>query len=354
MDNILVINAGSTSVKYKVFNLEEKQLVEGKIEAITDYQEAFKQILRRIINLGEIKIVGHRVVYGGELFKEPILIDDNILAELEKYNRLAPLHNPYNLAGIKAAQSYLPETAQVAVFDTSFYSKLPREARLYALPKKIIAEHKIYRYGFHGTSHEFAAQEAAKALGKKNEEVNLISCHLGGGSSITAVKRGRAIETSMGFTPNEGLVMMTRSGDLDSGAVIELIKSLPGEINNEKIDFIYQLLNSQSGIKGLTEGVDNFQDLIKRFSLGQADSLEAFNLYIHRLIKYIGAYWFLLEGKVDALVFTGAVGAGNPLTRNSIIKRLKFLGDLRVLTVKTNEELMIARQIKKFITRNID
>lgn len=349
MSNILVINAGSTSIKYKVFDAEEKQLSEGELAEIKDYDKALKQLLRRIINLGEIKAVGHRVVHGADKFVQPILINEEVLAELEKLNYLAPLHNPYNLAGIRAAVNFLPEVPHMAVFDTAFYSTLPEEARIYALPRKIFEELKLYRYGFHGASHEFALVEAARILDKKVDKINLISCHLGGGCSITAVKNGRAIDTSMGYTPLEGLVMMSRAGDLDPGAVIELIRRLPGEISAAKVESVYDLLNHDSGIKGLTEGSGDFKELLSQVSLGQKKAVGAFNLFVYRLIKYIGAYWSALEGRLDAVVFTGAIGAGNPLTRNRVIKKLKFLGEVPFLAVKTNEELMIFRKVKQLI-----
>ena len=282
MGNFLIINAGSTSIKYKVFDEQENLLFENKIEDVEDYEQAFKQLLRQIINLGEIKAVGHRVVHGGGVFYEPILIDENSIQELEKFNDLAPLHNPYNILGIKTAMSYMQDIKQIAVFDTAFYHHMPEIAKIYALPKEITEKYKLYRYGFHGTSHEYVMNEAALQLGKKVEKSNLITCHLGGGCSVTAIKNGQAIETTMGYTPSEGLVMMSRSGDVDPGVILKLVEILPGEINQQKVDAVQDLINHDSGIKGLVEGVENFKELISQMSSGKTDATKAFDLFIYR------------------------------------------------------------------------
>jgi acetate kinase len=346
--SILVINSGSTSIKYKLFADDETEIKQGNLENISDHLRGVKKVLREIGDLRDLAAVGHRVVHGGDKFIKPLLINQKNFLELEEFNALAPLHNPYNLAGIKAAREYLPQISQVAVFDTSFYADLPVTARIYALPPEVTEKYKIYRYGFHGLSHGFAMREAAKKLGIPENKINLISCHLGGGWSITAVQNGKAIDTSMGWTPLEGLVMMTRSGDLDPGIVLGLLKIMPGEINENKVSQLDDLLNRQSGIKGLS-GVDNFLELIKMVSLGDKDAKLAFDLAIGRLVKYIGAYSTELNGKVDAIIFTGAIGAGNPLTRNRVMEKIKCLGDLPMLSIKTNEELMIMREVKKLI-----
>lgn len=345
--SILVINSGSSSVKYKLFE-NEKEIKAENVVVDNNHNQVIKKILRQIGNMSELEAVGHRVVHGGEEFYQPTIINDEIITKLEQYNDLAPLHNPYNLAGVKAVRDYLENITQVAVFDTAFYYHLPEIAKLYALPLALSRNYKIRRYGFHGISHQYVLEEAAKNLQKDKNKINLISCHLGGGWSITAVKAGQPIETSMGWTPLEGLVMMTRSGDLDPGIVLKLLKILPGEINQDKVDQLYDLLNNHSGIKGLS-GMADFQELLHDVSLGNDQAKFTFELCLNRLVKYIGGYFVSLEGKVDAIVFTGAIGAGNPMTRNAVIKKIKCLGDIPTLAIKTNEELMIAREVTRIL-----
>jgi len=344
--SILVINSGSTSLKYKLFADDESEIKQGIFKNISNHSTAIKSTLRAIGDLRDIKAVGHRVVHGGDKFIGSVILTEKILADLENFNELAPLHNPFNLAGIKATWDYLPDLPQVAVFDTAFFSSLPKISRVYAIPWQFAETYKIYRYGFHGLSHQFVLEETAKKLGKRTNKVNLISCHLGGGWSITAIKAGQPIDTSMGWTPLEGLVMMTRCGDLDPGLVIKLFKILPGESSTEKISQLNDLLNNQSGIKGLT-GLTDWQEVIRRVTLGDEPAKLAFDLAINRLVKYLGAYWLLLETKVDALVFTGAIGSGNPYTRNQVINKIKCLGKIPCLAIKTDEELMIAREVGK-------
>jgi len=346
--SILVINSGSTSLKYKIFGDDEKEIRQGYLENIKDHSQALKSALREIGDLREVKAVGHRVVHGGDKYNETIEVNEAIMADLVSFNDLAPLHNPYNLAGIKAAQEYLPDLPQVAVFDTAFFCSLPQLSRIYALPEQLTEKYKIHRFGFHGLSHQYILSEAARKLKKAINRINLISCHLGGGWSVTAVKAGQPIDTSMGWTPLEGLVMMTRCGDLDPGIILKLLKILPGEVNEKKVDQLYDLLNNRSGIYGLT-GLTDFLQLIKKVSLGDESAKLAFDLAVNRLIKYIGAYWVLLDAKVDAVVFTGAIGSGNPLTRNRIINKIKCLGETEYLAIKTNEEIMIAREVKKLL-----
>ncbi|MDP2708630.1 MAG: acetate kinase [bacterium] len=346
--SILVINSGSTSIKYKLFADDEKEIKQGNLESVSDHLSGLKQILRQIGDLRDLAAVGHRVVHGGDKFIKPLDISEENFLELEKYNELAPLHNPYNLAGIRAAMEYLPRIKQVAVFDTAFFADLPETARRYALPAELAERYKLYRYGFHGLSHQYIAQAAAGELKIAVNKINLISCHLGGGWSVAAIKAGKPIDISMGWTPLEGLVMMTRTGDLDPGIVLGLLKLLPGEINEEKINRLENILNRRSGIKGLA-GVDNFLELIKKMSLGDEEAKLAFDIAVSRLVKYIGAYFTELEGRVDAIVFTGAIGAGNPLTRNRAMAKLKCLGKLPMLAIKTNEELMIMREVNKLI-----
>ena len=346
--SFLVINAGSTSLKYALFKKGE-ELGRGDFEIVAgNYEKAIKQLLRNLDNLQDITAVGHRVVHGGYKFIKPTLISDDVISSIEEFNELAPLHNPHNLACIKIVREYLPDVPHVAVFDTAFFSDLPQPAKIYALPKEITEKYKIYRYGFHGTSHKYVLEESAKLLKTEINKMNLISCHLGGGWSITAVKNGQPIDTSMGLTPLEGLVMMTRAGDIDPGIIFKLLEEMPGEINKEKVAGIYDLLNKQSGIKGLS-GVNDFQELLKLVSLGDREANLAFDLSVNRLAKYIGAYWAELEGQAQAIVFTGAIGAGNPMTRNRVMKKIKCLGELPMLAVKADEELMIAREVKQLI-----
>lgn len=346
--SILAINSGSTSIKYKLIDDEEKAIKQGEILEVKNQVTAVKLILREIGDLRNVAAVGHRVVHGGPKFFASFLINDDNFRELEQFNDLAPLHNPYNLAGIKAARAYLPQVKQVAVFDTAFFHHLPELARIYALPHELTKEYNIYRYGFHGISHKFATQEAAKLLKKKVEKINLITCHLGGGWSITAIKNGLPVDTSMGLTPLEGLTMITRAGDIDPGIIFRLLKDLPGEVNQAKVDELYEILNKQSGIKGLA-GTEDYQALLANASLGNREAKLAFDVAVNRLVKYIGAYWTILEGKVDAIVFTGAVGSGNPATRNQVMKDIKCLGKLPMLAIKTDEELMITREVKELI-----
>ncbi|MFH1583206.1 MAG: acetate/propionate family kinase [Candidatus Falkowbacteria bacterium] len=344
--SILVINSGSTSVKYKLFSDDEEEIKQGNIGNVADHQAALKQVLRDVGGLQDLSAVGHRVVHGGHKFSKPLLINQDNFLELEQFNNLAPLHNPYNLAGIKAAIGYLPQIKQVAVFDTAFYANLPEISRLYALPVEISEKYKIYRYGFHGTSHKYVMQESAKLLKTEINKINLISCHLGGGWSITAIKNGQPIDTSMGLTPLEGLVMMTRAGDIDPGIIFKLLEEMPEEINQDKVARVYDLLNKQSGIKGLA-GVNDFRELLKMVSLGNKEANLAFDLSINHLVKYIGAYWTELEGKAQAIIFTGAIGAGNPMTRNQVMKKIRCLGKLPMLVIKADEELMIMREVKE-------
>jgi len=347
--SILIINSGSTSIKYKLFADNEKEIKQGNIDNVTNHQAALKKALREVGGLQDLKAVGHRIVHGGHKFIKPHIINQNNYLELEQFNNLAPLNNPYNLAGIKAAMEYLPQIKHVGVFDTAFYANLPEISRLYALAAEISEKYKIYRYGFHGTSHKYVLHESARLLKTEINKINLISCHLGGGWSITAVKNGQPIDTSMGLTPLEGLVMMTRAGDIDPGIIFKLLEEMPGEINQDKVDIVYDLLNKQSGIKGLA-GVNDFRELLKLVSLGNKEANFAFDLAVNHLVKYIGAYWTLLEGKARAIIFTGAIGAGHPMTRNQVMKKITCLGKLPMLAVETNEELMIMREVKELIS----
>ncbi len=339
--SFLVINSGSSSVKYKIFNDDENELQSGIQEKVKDYEKTFRLILRSINNLGDVKAIAHRVVHGADLFNKATLINDKVINEIKFLNHLAPLHNPYNLAGIQATMEYLPNIPQWAVFDTSFFLDLPKENKVYAIPKDLAKKHHIQKYGFHGISHSFLLDEASKLLKKQKNRLNLITCHLGGGWSITAIKNGKAIDTSMGFTPLDGLVMMTRAGSIDPGIIFKLLE----EKNSEDL---YQILNKESGIKALSGGIDDFKELLRAINSGNAQAGFAFDVAIANLLKYIGAYYLELGGKVDALVLSGAIGAYDNLTKNEISKKIKCL-NLKILNIVPNEELMIMREVKKEI-----
>lgn len=345
---ILVINAGSTSLKYKLFELPSfKLLKENLFDNLVNHETALKLALREIGNLSEVQAVGHRIVHGGPKFFKPTIVDDEILAHISAYNYLAPLHNPYNLAGIKAAKEFLPQVPNVAVFDTGFFEDLPDQAKIYAIPLEYYEKYHIQRYGFHGLSHSFVAEEAAKKLGKPLEELKLITVHLGGGASITAIEEGRAIDTSMGFTPLEGLVMLSRPGDLDPGIVIKLCEFTKSTDLEDAHQQISEILNQKSGLKGLS-GIDDYLALLKEVSLGNKKAKLAFDIFVYRIKKYIGAYYAALGG-LDAIVFTGAIGAGNPITRRKACEGLPFLKEIKVLSMTTNEELMIAREVNSLL-----
>ncbi|MFA5355672.1 MAG: acetate/propionate family kinase [Candidatus Paceibacterota bacterium] len=334
---ILVLNCGSQSVKYKLFDNKLKSVRTGKF-SVKD-KSAYAGILdRELKKIGEVEKVCHRVVHGGEKFRDPIIVDKKVLAELKKYNNLAPLHNPFNVLGIEMSLKVFPKAEQVAVFDTGFYKNIPEKAYQYALPEDLRNKYGFRRYGFHGISHEYAAREAAKKIGKEFEDLRIISCHLGGGASITAIKEGRAVDTSMGFTPLEGLVMMTRSGNLDPGIILQLGK----ELSFEKLG---DILNKESGLKGIC-GESEMLDVLKRIKEGNKKAKLALDIFVYSIQKYIGSYFGIL-GSCDLLVFTGSIGSGSSKIRNMIINGLSILNGTKVLSVETDEELMIAKKSQK-------
>ena len=334
---ILVLNCGSQSIKYKIFNSDFKVLREKTV--VIKHQRHYNQILIKTLNElksfnGLIKVVGHRVVHGGKHFRDPTEVTPLILKELRRYNKLAPLHNPFNLLGISSALKLFPETKQVAVFDTGFYKNLPEHARLYPLPESIRKKYGFVRFGFHGISHKYAAGIAG---GRK-----VISCHLGGGSSITATQDGRAIDTSMGFTPLEGVTMMSRCGDLDPGIVLELARILSPEKAAE-------ILNHESGLKGVC-GLSDMKELLKKAEEGDKRAALALKIFVYRIQKYIGGYFAILGG-CDTLVFTGAIGAGSEKLRKMICRGLTILNNpkkVKIKAIKPNEELAIAQELKKY------
>ncbi len=356
---ILVVNAGSATLKFKVFNFADLKLVrEGIVERIglrnsfieigkrkefkpvKNHEQAFSLVISKLNDLKKnIVLVSHRVVHGGEEFTKPILITQNVLHRLKAYNKLAPLHNPVNLSCIAASMRYLKNVPDAAVFDTAFFSTLPRYAFIYALPLKYYKRDKIRRYGFHGISHEYVAMEAAKKIKKPLNKQNLITCHLGSGCSITAIKNGKAIDTSMGFTPLEGLVMSTRSGSIDPAIPLYLIRNLKmkeNEVNN--------LLNKKSGLFGLS-GFSDMREILKRKE--KPISKLTLDIFIYNIKKYVGAYAAIL-GKVDAIVFTAGIGERSPLIRKLIAQGLP---KYRTLVIPTNEELMIAKKTKNLINK---
>ena len=375
---ILVFNAGSATLKWALY--EEDGLVEagrGTVERIgergsfaewrlfgklsvkqlkfSDHKQAVGYIVKMLAwhkLLGSISLVGHRIVYGGQLFIAPVKLTKEVINRLEKLPSLAPLHNPVELAVAKAASKLLPKVKQIAEFDTAWFAHLPLESQTYALPRLLNKKYGLKKYGFHGLSHNYVTNEAARILGKKTEQVNLVTCHLGSGSSVAAVRAGKPIDTSMGFTPLAGLVMCTRAGDIDPGLLLYLAKQ-PG-FSIKKLD---QLLNHESGLKGMT-GVADMREVLtmagyevlgfrvkKLVSASDRQQAKlALKVYLYNLQKYIGAYAAIL-GRVDAIVFTGGIGERNEVVRNLTMQGLPTLKNVSVLAIPTNEELAIARQI---------
>ncbi|MEU2032970.1 acetate kinase [Nocardia amamiensis] len=393
-DLVLVINSGSSSIKYQLLDPESGVVAasgiverigedDGRIEHHADGEsterpgriadhtaglrlvfDAFSATGHDLVGEG-VRAVGHRVVHGGEVFYQPTLIDDAVVAAISDLSVLAPLHNPANVAGIESARALLPGVPQVAVFDTAFFHSLPAAAKTYAIDAKVAAAHGIRKYGFHGTSHEYVSGRVAELLGRDPAELNQIIFHLGNGASASAVRGGRPIDTTMGLTPLEGLVMGTRSGDLDPGIVPHLVRSA-----HLDIDQVDALLNRDSGIKGLS-GVNDFRELRRLIESGDEDARLAYDVYIHRLRRYLGAYLIELGG-VDAITFTAGVGENSPQVRADALADLARFGievdpaenaakgrgarrisppdaPVAVLVVPTNEELAIARAARQVV-----
>lgn len=362
---ILVLNAGSSSLKFQVVDLADPAArVRGLIERIgepgSDVPDAESATRRVLDALGgkAPDAVGHRIVHGGERFVEPTLIDDRVEAEIEKLDPLAPLHNPPGLTGIRAARRVLPEVPHVAVFDTAFHATLPDHAAAYAIDRTVARVLGIRRYGFHGTSFRSVSRSTAAFLGRPLEELRLIVLHLGNGASACAIDKGRSIDTSMGLTPLEGLVMGTRSGDIDAGVIMHLAR------HGWKVDEVDDLLNRRSGLLGMG-GSNDLRDVVAAAERGEPHALLAIEVLLHRLRKYVGAYAAELGG-VDALVFTAGMGENAGWLRARAVERLGFLGihvdaernqagsgarrispegaPVDVLVVPTDEELEIAQQ----------
>jgi acetate kinase len=367
---VLVFNCGSSSIKAALVGADGRHLVDVRIEGSgTDARRVFEELEARGALSQGLLAVGHRVANGGEHFRAPVIVDAAVEAAIEALVPLSPLHNPAALAGIRIARERLPALPQVAVFDTAFHATLPRRAREYALPRELSARLGLRRYGFHGTSHAFVAQVAADWLRTDLARLRLVSCHLGSGASVAAIEFGRSIDTSMGLTPLEGLVMATRGGDLDPGIVLALLRS---GLNVEAVD---QLLNHQAGLMGLS-GTPDMREVERRAADGDDGSRLALLLYAHRARKYIGAYAAVLGG-LDAVIFTGGVGEHSALVRHRIAQRLDFLGavldedrnrdavvsaDSRIaeisvpharcplLVVATDEELAIAAAVRRLLS----
>ncbi len=396
---VLVLNSGSSSVKYQLLDMQDRsRLAVGLVERIgertsrlkhtcvsggdtreqsgpiADHEAALKAVAGELARDGlgldspELAAIGHRVVHGGMFFTEPTLIDEGVLTEVERLVPVAPLHNPANLTGIRTARALRPDLPQVAVFDTAFHTTMPEPAARYAIDPKIADRHRIRRYGFHGTSHAYVSRETARLLGKDPSEVNVIVLHLGNGASASAVRGGRCVDTSMGLTPLEGLVMGTRSGDLDPAVIFHLERV--GGMSTDEID---TLLNKRSGLFGLC-GDNDMREIRRRVDEGDEEARLAFDIYIHRLKKYIGAYYAVL-GRVDAVVFTAGVGENAAPVREAAVAGLEGLGlavdaglnaargdgprlispedaRVKVAVVPTDEELEIATQTYALVEKN--
>lgn len=391
--NILVINCGSSSLKFQLINSRSEEVIakglcerigiEGSQLAYTpaggekmvtaapmeDHTTAIRLVLSALTDekngvvksLDEIGAVGHRIVHGGEKFASSTVITDEVIKAIEECNDLAPLHNPANLIGIRACQELMPDTPMVAVFDTAFHQTMPEEAYLYGIPYHYYEDYKVRRYGFHGTSHSYVSHHAAQMLGQRYEDLKIIVCHLGNGASVSAVKKGRCVDTSMGLTPLEGLIMGTRSGDIDP-AVIEFLCNK----ENKNVHEVLNVLNKESGVLGLSGGFSSdFRDLEKAYHAGEKESIRTMKAFAYRVAKYIGAYTAAMNG-VDVICFTAGIGENNPLIRSMIISYLGYLGisleekanekrgedavistddsKVKVLVIPTNEELAIARE----------
>lgn len=391
---VLVINCGSSSLKYQLINMEnEESLAQGLVERIgiegsvltqkvpgkdkyiieqpmADHKDAIKLVLEALVDgthgviasMDEISAVGHRVVHGGEKYAESVVINDEVMASLEECVKLAPLHNPANIIGINACKSLMPSTPMVAVFDTAFHQTMPKTSYIYPLPYELYENHGIRKYGFHGTSHKFVSAECAKMLGKDIKDVKIITCHLGNGASLAAIKDGKCMDTSMGFTPLEGIAMGTRCGNIDPAIVTFLQKEC--NMSAAEVD---NLMNKKSGVFGISGVSSDFRDIEDAASKGNERATLALDVFNYRVREMIGAYAAAMGG-VDAVVFTAGLGENAIETRLDICKGLEFLGieldaeknnvrgkareiskdgaKVKVFVIPTNEELVIARDTK--------
>ncbi len=394
---ILVINCGSSSLKYQLINMENEGVlaqglverigIEGSIltqkvngekyiikEPMENHKDAIKLVLEALVdekhgvikNMDEISAVGHRVVHGGEKYSKSVLVDEDVMAYLEECVKLAPLHNRPNIIGIEACKALMPNTPMAVVFDTAFHGTMPKEAYSYALPYELYKENGIRKYGFHGTSHKYVSGKVAEVLGKDIKDLKIVTCHLGNGVSLTAVKDGKSIDTTMGFTPLAGMPMGTRSGDIDPAIVIYLIKEL-----GYSVDEVNEILNKKSGILGISGLSSDFRDVRDAaYKKGDERSLLAIDIYTYKIRTQIGAYAAAMGG-LDVIVFTAGIGENADMIREACLKNLEFLGvyldkeknkqngeiaeiskddsKVKVFVIPTNEELMIAKETMELL-----
>jgi len=400
--NILVLNCGSSSIKYQLFDMEKEfALAKGMISRIgmsgavlshkpfdrpevkvsgeiLDHIQATNYVISILLSANhgvikdrsEIHAIGHRVVHGGERFTESVLITEEVLAEIRNLIDLAPLHNPHNIRGIQACNKTLPGIPQVAVFDTAFHHRMPPHAYVYGIPYVMYKKYGIRRYGFHGPSHSYVSHRAAAVLGKPIEELKMITCHLGNGASVCAVDRGASIDTSMGFTPLEGLLMGTRCGDMDPAVILHVMGREELSLHEANT-----LLNKHSGLIGVSGVSSDMREIIEAANAGHSNAKLALDMYCYRLKKYIGSYTVAMGG-LDAIIFTAGVGENSPEVRELTCQGLGFLGieldkgknettigkevdissdnsRVRVLAIPTNEELVIARDTKNIVDKKI-
>lgn len=393
---VLVLNCGSSSLKYQLIDMrDESVLAKGNCERIgekesfcthkvngekyvikehvQDHEEALELIIKQLLHkdygviasLEEINAVGHRIVQGAEIFKESVLIDDKVIEQIKECGALAPLHNPAAALGIEACKDLMPNVKMVAVFDTAFHQTMPKESYLYPIPYEYYTKYKIRKYGAHGTSHQYVSQLAAEMMQKPIEELKIVTCHLGQGASICAVKGGKSVDTSMGLTPLGGIPMVTRSGDLDPSVVTYLMEKenlTPQEMNS--------LLNKKSGLLGISELVPDFREIEADSHKGNEKAEIAVNVFISEIAQYVARYAAVMEG-IDAIVFTGGIGENQTYIRSSICKRLAFMGltideeknntkgeqieistndsKIKAYVIPTNEELVIARDTMRLV-----
>lgn len=397
--NILVINCGSSSLKYQLINMNnEEVLASGLVERIgidgsiltqkvdgrdkyivetpmKDHQIAIKLVLDILVDpvngviksMDEIKAVGHRVVHGGEKYAQSALITDEVMKDLEDCAKLAPLHNPANIIGINACKELMPNVPMAVVFDTAFHQTMPEKAYIYALPYELYEKHHIRKYGFHGTSHKYVSAKAAEVMGKNIEDLKIITCHLGNGASLAAIQGGKCIDTSMGFTPLDGVVMGTRSGSIDPAIVTYLIKDL-----GYSIDEVNNILNKKSGVLGISGISSDFRDVEAGVDEGNSRAKLAIDIFRYKVKQFIGAYIATMSG-VDCLIFTAGVGENSIKEREDICKGLEFLGieldeernnvrgklreinkensKVKIFVIPTNEELVIAQDTLALISK---
>lgn len=394
---ILVLNCGSSSLKYQFIDMKNEEVLasglcerislDGKLKhknnvnnteysidtTLNNHTDAIKLVIDTLLgkeygvisNIDEIQAVGHRVVHGGEYFSKSVVVDDDVLAKIQECCSLAPLHNPANLMGIYACKELVPNISQVVVFDTAFHQTIPNKAFMYALPYEFYEKYKIRRYGFHGTSHKYVSLKASELLNKDVSQLKIVSCHLGNGASVCAVDGGKSVDTSMGFTPLEGLIMGTRSGDIDPAI-------LPFIMEKENISYkeAENILNKKSGVLGVFGESSDFRDIESASNNGNEKATLALEMFSYKVAQYVGKYAATLQG-VDTIIFTAGVGENSATTRTSICKYLTWLGfeidqdknskrgepivistpesKVKILVIPTNEELMIARDTKELL-----